>query len=882
MEGTPRTALGRLFARFVALQVDRPWVVVLLAIALTIPSFILARRLELRTGFESLLPENKPSVQELDRVGRRLGGVATLSLVIDGGDKQKIQAFGDALLPRLRALGPEWVAGAEDGVQAEQEYLRRRKALFLSVEKIKELHDKIEDRYDYEVNGSIIDDDHPPEPITRETIEKELGVEKKPANVPEEEDTSAAPPYLDGYYMNTKGTRLVVLVRTPVSTGELAKIAELRKRVEGVVAPVRDEMTKAGTFDPTIKVSYTGDVITSAEQYGAVKDDLASVGATGIALILLVDFLFFLRVRAVLSMAIAIGVGVLFTFAVTKLVIGHLNTASGFLVSIVFGNGLNYGVLYRARYNEARRAGASLREAIDLAHRQTWRPTLTVAAAAGAGYLSLASTNFRGFRDFGAIGGYGMALCWIANYAFLPPLLVLFERILPTFGKKREGAWGKIQRFVDRGVPFGAPYAWFARVAPAKLVASIAIALGIAAAGVTYRYVKSDPLEYDTRHLGNDASPKGETPASKLSGEVDHLVGRSGQDGMAVMLDRIEQVKPYEQELMKRWEAAPANDKPFWKVVTIYSLVPDRQDEKLPLLLDMRRMIDKVHEKGKISEQDWADMEPNLPPADLKSFDVADLPERVARPFTEKDGRRGLIVYIVPSVDRSVHDVKYLLKWADSYREVKLATGETIRGSGRAVIFADMLQAVIEESPKAIVLSFFMTALVVVLAFWKGRHGARAVALVLGALVCGVAWMGAALAIDHVKINFLNFIAVPITFGIGVDYAVNIVHRWRIEGTSDSSIPDRDFPQSRGGKSPATMGRGSTIDVVRETGGAVILCSLTTTLGYLALLTSINGAVRSFGLAAVIGEVTCLHAAVLALPAVLIWIDGKKTRDRTA
>jgi len=265
-------------------------------------------------------------------------------------------------------------------------------------------------------------------------------------------------------------------------------------------------------------------------------------------------------------------------------------------------------------------------------------------------------------------------------------------------------------------------------------------------------------------------------------------------------------------------------------------------------------MIDKVREKGKISDADWADMEPNLPPLDLKPFDVQDLPERVARPFTDRLGNRGLVVFIVPKEGRSVRDVRYLLLWADSYRSVKLPSGETIIGSGRAVIFADMLQAVIEESPKAIVLSFVMTTLVVVAAFLQGKRGIRAVALVLGSLVCGVAWMGAALALDHVKINFLNFIAAPITFGIGVDYAVNIVNRWRIEG------------------------KGSVVDVVRETGGAVILCSMTTTLGYLALLTSINGAVRSFGLAAVIGEVACLNAAVLALPAVLIWIDGRKTR----
>jgi hypothetical protein len=101
----------------------------------------------------------------------------------------------------------------------------------------------------------------------------------------------------------------------------------------------------------------------------------------------------------------------------------------------------------------------------------------------------------------------------------------------------------------------------------------------------------------------------------------------------------------------------------------------------------------------------------------------------------------------------------------------------------------------------------------------------------------------------RVKLQFLNFIALPITFGIGVDYAVNVVSRYVREGA------------------------GGAITAIRETGGAVILCSLTTTLGYLALVRSMNFAVRSLGIAAVLGEVSCMLAAVLVLPAGLVWLD---------
>lgn len=837
-----RAWAGRVFARYVELQVRRPFLFIAFAALLAIPSIWLARGLELRTGFESLLPENKPSVLELDRVSARTAGTSTLAIVIDGEDKKALQQFSDALVPALRELGPEWVGRAENGVHAEQEFLRARQALFLSLDEVQRLHDRIEERYDYEVNGSLTGDE--PDPITRETIEKEL--KGRGAGV------ASGPPYPDGYYMNAEGTRLVVLVRTPIALGDLDGSQELQNRVSGVIAQVKPE-----SFHPSIRTGFAGDIVTSAETYGTIKNDLATVGAAGIAMILLVDFLFFLRLRAVLVMALAIGSGVLWTFAVTRLAIGHLNTASGFLVSIIFGNGINFGILLRARYGEARRSGVDLHDAILATYRDTFRPTLTVAAAAGAGYLSLASTSFRGFRDFGIIGGYGMLLCWAANFLLMPPLLVVFEKLAPTYQHaQRKGLWAAFQRLADNGLPFGAPFAWIARKVPPALVASTGTALAIVAAVLCVRYVATDPLEYNMRNLENDLSSV-ESKATRLGVGMTDITGRSGHDGMAVMTDRLDQVKPLLAELEKRRKATPDNP-PFEKAISIFDLIPENQPEKIALLTAIRSRIDRVHELGKISEADWNAIQPHLPAKDLKPFGVEDLPERVARPFTEKDGSRGRIVYVVPTEGQSVRDMHYLLRWADSYRSTTLPSGEVILGSGRSVILADMLSGIIEEAPKAIALSALMTVVAVVIAFMRGVGGPTAILLVLGALATGVSWMGGLFFLGGIKLNFLNFIAIPITVGIGVDYAINMVHRWKIEGP------------------------GHVAEIVRETGGAVILCSLTTIVGYQALMHSVNSAVRSFGLAAVIGEITCLSAVVVVLPAFLSLLERRRAARNTA
>lgn len=835
MSSVDSSRLASFIERLVSAQVRRPWAFIVAAALIAVPSLYFSRQLELRTGFDALLPDNKPSVVELKRVSQRTAGIANLAVVIDGTDKGALERFSDALLPPLRALGPEWVGTAENGVRAEQEFLNQRQALYLPLSKIQEIHDRIEDAFQAEVWGKAVDDEDA-QPITRDTVIKEIEDEKR-------KSAKGGPPYPDGYYMNAEQNRIVVMVRTPIQQGDLKRTNELQRRVGEVIRQVNP-----ARFHASIKTAFTGDVVTSAEQYGAVKNDLVSVGAAGIAMILAVDFLFFLRFRAVITMALAIGTGLLWTFAITKFSIGHLNTASGFLVSIIFGNGLNFGVLLRARYGEARRAGQSTADSLKASLRDTFVPTLAVAAAAGAGYGSLALTDFRGFRDFGWIGGYGMLLCWAANYLLMPPLLVLFERLAPIdMQGVRPGIRGWLKRLVDRGTPFGAPFAWVSKHAPPKLLAVSGILLTFGGVWAVHRYLVKDPLEYDLGKLENDASSV-QSAATVLGRSMTHITGRTGQDGMAIMTDRVEQVKPLVAELERRRLAA-GKAPPFDKVVSIYDLIPDQQAEKLALLNQIRARLERIRQLGKLSDEDWNSIEPYLPPKGLQPFGIADLPERVARPFTERDGTRGRIVYVSPTEGQSVRNLHYLLKWANAYRTVELPSGEVIHGSGRAVIFADMLTAVTEESPKAILFAGIMTGLVVVLTFVRRNKGWLSIGLVFGALGMGLAWMGGILWCAGIKINFLNFIAVPITLGIGVDYSINMVHRWRIEGP----------------------GRVPTI--VRETGGAIVLCSLTTVLGYTALMQSVNSAVRSFGKVAVIGELTCIASVMVVLPAILRLIE---------
>jgi predicted RND superfamily exporter protein len=838
--------MGRLFSlalqRLATFQVRSPWRVLALGALLSTLAALLASRLELRTRFDQLLPEHEPSVVELQRVAARTAGQSNVFVVLEGTDSARLRAFGDALVVELRALGAPWVASAEDGVQSSREFLEPRAGLFAATPDLQKLHDDVEARWQWEVGeetGTNLDGDEPP-PVTAEQIRKQFGagdVEKTRDRFP------------GGYYQSKAGTTLVVVARSSVASGDLAGARAALARVQAVVA----ELGRA-PLGQGIHAGYAGDLVTGLAEYGAVRADLVGVGVLGLALVLAVVFLFYMRVRALVAMGLTIAAGLAWTFGATELAIGHLNVATGFLFSIVAGNGINFGIIYMARYFEERRPprSASPAEALRVAHEETWPSTVTAAVAAAAAYGSLWVTDFRAFKHFAFIGGFGMVACWVATYTLLPAILVLYERVLPFARGDGRGGW--FSRLRMRGLRYDQVFAALVQRAP-RTIAVTGVALALAGATVLVPYVKSGPMEYDMRRLQNDVGQSAEM--YRLSRLASDILGANLEGAMVVALDRFDQIEPFVHALDERRAAAPAESKPFEAVHSILDFVPSKQAEKIPVLLDLRARILRAHDRGSISEADWAEIAPLLPPEDLRAFGVDDLPEDTARPFTEKDGRRGLLVAIEPTAGKSDADLRYLLRWADSFRETRLPNGDLVRGSGRAVIFADMLRSVVRDIPKCIALSLAMTIIAVGITFRRGVSSSA----VLASLAIGVGWVVLGMFAADTRIHFLNFIALPITFGIGVDYAVNVVQRYDAER---ARLPEGD-------------GKGASIlDALRHTGGAVVLCSLTTTLGYLALLRSTNQAIRGLGLLAVTGEVACLLAAVLVLPAALLWFERSR------
>ena len=71
--------------------------------------------------------------------------------------------------------------------------------------------------------------------------------------------------------------------------------------------------------------------------------------------------------------------------------------------------------------------------------------------------------------------------------------------------------------------------------------------------------------------------------------------------------------------------------------------------------------------------------------------EVSDLPRTLVEPFVERDGTIGKLAFVDPHHDDVAAN---LFAFADSIRDIHIASGKVIHSSGENVVFADVLRAV--------------------------------------------------------------------------------------------------------------------------------------------------------------------------------------------
>lgn len=563
--------------------------------------------------------------------------------------------------------------------------------------------------------------------------------------------------------------------------------------------------------------------------------------------------------------------------------VGHVNILSATFAVMLIGMG-DYGVLWVMRYEQERRRGASAEAALCQAAVCVGCGTLTAALTTALAFYAAMLADFQAVAELGWIAGSGVLLCALACFTVLPALLVLTDR--------RKFADCRLRIADCDGSAIYNPQSAIGAVWLPRLLgqrrAGWVVAAGLAVA--TFLGVWAARVQYDHNLLHLQArdldSVKWELTL------IDHTAGASwhAQSYTATATEAL--------DLKARYEQLPEVS----RVVEVASLVPDDQDQKLPMLRDIQDRLRLLPEPGVWLPREKVDAQKIRYEVGWLASACTSLLEHAATSSSQvlialRDDLRKLHTLLGASSSPAktearlqafeeamgadlATDLRHLRDVATPERitvsDLPLPLRERYIGrSGKWLLqvygkdslwdfqplehFAQQIQTVDPEAtgkPFATVEGlramkegfqwagvYAFGAIVLVLA-WDFRC-AKKTLLALSPLAMGILMALGIMGLCGVPLNPANMIALPLVLGVGVDNGVHLLH---------------DFLSSK------TEGRGRLSQAI---GRGVLVKALTTMIGFGTLMISRQRGLSGLGFCLTLGVACCMVAALVFLPAVL-------------
>jgi hypothetical protein len=775
----------------------------------------------LRSDLEELLPESALSVAALEAARERLPGLRHLGVVVDTADARNVDAANrllDDLSERVRAYPPDMVRAVRTDITAERRFAETYVLQLMDPQDVVELRKAVEARRDWQVTRAMgmdlleeEDDPAPPLPVDalREKYEKRHG---------------KAHSFPGDRFVSDDGTTVVMVIQaSSQSTGYEAD--------NGLLSRVKADIASLGfpeAYAQGMRVGYAGDVATRVEEMDGLFKDLTRSGFLVSVLVIGSILWFFKTWRALPILSVPLLLGTVATFGIAALPpfsIRYLNSNTAFLGSIVVGNGINTGIILLSRFREERWGGRTVEDGIVEAVRATWRPTLAAAVAASAAYGSLVVTHFRGFNQFGWIGAIGMVTCWAATMLLAPSLLSMLGAGFGTAGGTTRRSPARVS-------------GWIADLALSRarwVVGMTVLATLLAGFGMWQR--RSDWLETDFSKLRRrDSWESGE----RYWGKRMDLTLRRYLTPTVIMAASPEDARVIEgrvRELQRNGEAGGL----IASVRAADQLLPPergasaREAKKLRDVLTPKLLEDLSPRDRNLVVLATGDVA-------LRPLTTSEVPDVLAAGLRENDGRIDRNVLVFPALTEGTWDADRMAAFTEDLRHAALVDDRQAPVAGSLLLSSDIAAAMKADGPRATAVGLGTVLVITLFTFRSvGLTAAAVASLVIGAILMlgAMAWLGQ-------RMNFSNFVSLPITFGISADYAFNMLKRYQADGRFDLRR------------------------AVANTGGAVAMCSATTIIGFGSLLVAQNKALFSFGLFSTTGEVTCLATAILSLPAALL------------
>lgn len=830
-----------------------------LTAALVAVAGLLAAFLSFNTDMLSLLPQRDPAVRTYVETLQDFGSNTFLLVAVRLPPEtvaEPYESFADELAGRLAKL-PE-VKQVQHRIGQPEDLLKTffpKSVLFLDLEGRRKLAARLSDEGIRLRVGELRRQLATPQGLAAKELAKldPLGVSEIFLDRLQSSRGTLHVDWTSGYYLSLDHRLLLLLVEPVKSPQDIPFDQRLVGKVEAAVAATRARWGEIAGDNPPPRpeVVIGGPYMTALSDASMIKGDMVVNIATS-ALGVLALFLFaFRRPGALIYGFGPLIAGLVLTFGFSKLTIGSLSSATSIVAPLLIGLGIDFVIVNYGRYIGERQRGAGLEAALLTMAGSCSRGVLVGALTTTATFYAFTVTEFAGLRQMGFLCGTGILFCALTTFLLLPAML----------------AWSEDRHARRQTAPnlylhsFGFTGLTRLSMRHPKAAFAVAAALTVAAAGL------ATGVEFDEGM--KTMRPKGNR-GLEVSQEVAESFG-SGFDSMQLILKgkTVEEVIEAADRAEAGVRRLVAGGTLYgWSGVTSLIPPPSRQRDALAWLaagrgggtLDLARIHRTFAAAVTAEGMRHEPFEPGFAllaqalslnqPIELADFEASPETRLLAERFLKQTPTGWkTAVYLYPPSNR----------WRRQAPPQVLALvremGPQAALSGSNLVNQRVREQVIRDAWLAGILGLILVAIILYLNFRSWRQTITS----LAPLLVGIVWMVGGMVALSVPMNFINIFVTTMIIGIGVDYGIHVLHRYR----DACELPWPEFEAA-----------------LVDTGKAVMAAAMSTLVGFGSIIFSHYPGLQSTGKVAVLGALFTSLVAITLLPAYLGMYEAKRRGER--
>ncbi|MBF0430071.1 MAG: MMPL family transporter [Fibrobacteria bacterium] len=717
------------------------------------------------------------------------------------------------------------------------------------------------------------------------------------------------------YFISSDNTLLLLMLQPSVSFNEFEDAMDLGYKVVDSLEHIR-------SLYPELDIGASGLLILQIDETEALKKDFGWPSLFALLFILVLLIGSFRTWKNPFFSVTVLVVSIIWVAGMLGIILHYLNLMSASFGIVLIGLGIDFGIHVISGFRDGREEGLNVEDAIFQMYQKVGNGLVTGGLTTSIVFFTLALTRFKALSEMGIAIGVGVIVTMLAMMILLPALIVWDSKGYSVTGRLlRKIGLGFLVNIYVKIIElvyafFGLPvFTWVTalfqfrfleasgRIISRTPVAILIVVISVVTVYMSWKAGSHIEFEYDMMELEpigipskivqdkildrfeispdyamlvteNEDDCRDKVRKLKKAGNRTGIIGRV--DGITEFIPETKKqeknktiINDFKQQLemmsipklfnnndlaklkselvrlhqniVEIGELSITSNGENNKVLRKCDNIVGKKDEdsKILAMVNKLEVINDNPEKLALYQTVMASVLKNklMTMTSEENITLDNLSDDIRNRYVNKKNDK-LLVTVYPK--SNIWEETNLRK----FHETTVKISEKITGSPAiTLLFIDLVK---EKGGMAILMGAIAILIFLLLDF----HSLKYTMFAAIPLFVGAMWMVGFMALFGIKFNYSNFMALPLIIGIGIDDGVHILHRYKLEGKF--AIPT----------------------VLRYTGRAILLTTLTTIIGFGSMGLASHRGIASMGQVLVLGVGSCFLSSAYVLPSIITIFDN--------